>query len=197
MNSSEKNARIVWRTKSVDVTRVIPSRCATSVATVDLPVPVAPPTSTTSGTSSSSQLAGSGGAGRRDGAPSSLAEHLDRELLDPVEVGASAAASRRGPARRGARARTRRATPSPVRDQRARHQALRVRQPRRSPSGSGSQRRRSGITPHHLRLAARRARAARRRGRLARRAARRRCRRTRRRRRARPPPRRRRRSPPP
>ena len=51
MNSSEKNARIVWRTKSVEVTRVMPSRCATSVATVDLPVPVAPPTSTTIGMS--------------------------------------------------------------------------------------------------------------------------------------------------
>ena len=46
MNSSEKNARIVCRTKSVDVTRVIPSRYAASVATVDLPVPVAPPTRT-------------------------------------------------------------------------------------------------------------------------------------------------------
>ena len=55
MNSREKNARIVWRTKSVDVTRVIPSRCATSVATVDLPVPVAPPMSTTIG---SVELAG-------------------------------------------------------------------------------------------------------------------------------------------
>src|SRR4051794_12968432 len=39
--------------KSVDVTRVMPSRCATSVATDDLPVPVAPPTSRTSGRSSS------------------------------------------------------------------------------------------------------------------------------------------------
>ena len=45
MNSREKNARIVCRMKSVDVTRVIPSRCAASVASVDLPVPVAPPTS--------------------------------------------------------------------------------------------------------------------------------------------------------
>ncbi len=51
MNSSEKKARIVWRTKSVDVTRVIPSRQAASVATVDLPVPVAPPISTISGDS--------------------------------------------------------------------------------------------------------------------------------------------------
>jgi hypothetical protein len=38
--------------KSVEVTRVIPSRCATSVATVDLPVPVAPPTSSRIGRSS-------------------------------------------------------------------------------------------------------------------------------------------------
>ena len=46
-----KYARIVWRMKSVDVTRVIPSRWAVSVATVDLPVPVAPPTSRTIGRS--------------------------------------------------------------------------------------------------------------------------------------------------
>ena len=51
-SSSLKNARIVWRMKSVDVTRVMPSRCAASVATIDLPVPVAPPTSRTIGTSS-------------------------------------------------------------------------------------------------------------------------------------------------
>ena len=44
MNAGEKNARIVCRMKSVDVTRVIPSRWAVSVAIVDLPVPVAPPT---------------------------------------------------------------------------------------------------------------------------------------------------------
>ena len=53
MNSCEKNARIVCRMKSVDVTRVIPSRYAISVATVDLPVPVAPPTRITIGRSSS------------------------------------------------------------------------------------------------------------------------------------------------
>ena len=53
MNSCEKNARIVWRMKSVEVTRVIPSRYAISVATVDLPVPVAPPTRMTIGRSSS------------------------------------------------------------------------------------------------------------------------------------------------
>src|SRR5919201_294678 len=45
MKSFEKKARIVWRTKSVEVTRVTPRRYATSVATVDFPVPVAPPTS--------------------------------------------------------------------------------------------------------------------------------------------------------
>ena len=49
-----KSARIVWRTKSVDVTRVIPSRYATSAAIVDLPVPVAPPIRMISGMSSSS-----------------------------------------------------------------------------------------------------------------------------------------------
>jgi hypothetical protein len=53
MNSFEKNARIVWRMESVVVTRVIPSRYADSVATVDLPVPVAPPTSRTIARSSS------------------------------------------------------------------------------------------------------------------------------------------------
>ena len=52
MNRVEKNARIVWRMKSVEVTRVIPSRWAASVATVDLPVPVAPPTGARIGRSS-------------------------------------------------------------------------------------------------------------------------------------------------
>ena len=52
MNSREKNARIVWRMKSVEATRVMPSRWATSAATVDLPVPVEPPISTMIGTSS-------------------------------------------------------------------------------------------------------------------------------------------------
>src|SRR5256885_1340050 len=53
MNSCEKKARIVCLTKSVEVTRVIPSRYAASVATVDLPVPVAPPTRTITGRSRS------------------------------------------------------------------------------------------------------------------------------------------------
>jgi hypothetical protein len=53
MNSWEKNARIVCRMKSVDVTRVMPSRYAISVATVDFPVPVAPPTRIMIGRSSS------------------------------------------------------------------------------------------------------------------------------------------------
>ena len=57
MNASEKNARIVWRMKSVDVTRVMPSRCAASVATVDLPVPVAPPTKSRIGRSSACSAA--------------------------------------------------------------------------------------------------------------------------------------------
>ena len=39
MNFREKKARIVWRTMSVDVTRVIPSRWATSVASGRLPGP--------------------------------------------------------------------------------------------------------------------------------------------------------------
>ncbi len=53
MKSLEKKARIVWRMKSVDVTRVIPKRYASSVATVDFPVPVAPPMKTMIGRSSS------------------------------------------------------------------------------------------------------------------------------------------------
>jgi hypothetical protein len=53
MKSAEKKARIVCLTKSVEVTRVMPSLWATSVATVDLPVPVVPPTSTMIGRSSS------------------------------------------------------------------------------------------------------------------------------------------------
>ena len=53
MNWREKKARMVCRTMSVDVTRVIPILCATSVATDDFPVPVAPPTRSTSGRSSS------------------------------------------------------------------------------------------------------------------------------------------------
>ena len=85
MNSREKNARIVCRMKSVEVTRVIPSRCAVSVASVDLPVPVAPPTSRKTGSSSCCSacrrrsrrivLAGLG-----------LSEHLRRDLRQPVEV---------------------------------------------------------------------------------------------------------------
>ena len=55
MNSGLKKARSVWRTKSVDVTRVTPSRYATSVATVDLPVPVAPPMRTMIGRSRSAR----------------------------------------------------------------------------------------------------------------------------------------------
>ena len=126
MNSGEKNARIVWRMKSVEVTRVIPSRCATSVATVDLPVPVAPPISSTIGTSSDCRSA-SGGAGRSPGRP-------------PPRPSTSRASSRGGrprspsaalgeveldPPRELVRALDRDAG----RDQRARHQALRVRQP--------------------------------------------------------------------
>ena len=56
MNSGEKKARIVCRMKSVEATRVMPSRCATSAATVDFPVPVEPPISTTIGTSSDLQV---------------------------------------------------------------------------------------------------------------------------------------------
>ncbi len=42
---------MVWRTMSVLITRVMPRRCASSVASVLLPTPVAPPMSTMSGVS--------------------------------------------------------------------------------------------------------------------------------------------------
>ena len=51
MSSGAKKARIVWRTMSVPMTRVMPRRCASSVARVLLPTPVAPPMSTMSGVS--------------------------------------------------------------------------------------------------------------------------------------------------
>ena len=51
MRSIEKKARMTWRTMSVEATRVMKSRCATSVASVLLPTPVAPPMRITSGTS--------------------------------------------------------------------------------------------------------------------------------------------------
>ena len=77
--------------KSVEVTRVIPSRWAASVATVDLPVPVAPPTSSRIGRSSAAQ--------RREPAhpeddPSALvlAEQLGGDLLEPLELDRRAAA---------------------------------------------------------------------------------------------------------
>src|SRR5919108_653406 len=69
MNSTEKNARIVWRMKSVDVTRVIPSRYAISVATVDLPVPVAPPIRRMIGRASCCSGRGRPGGGKGGGAP--------------------------------------------------------------------------------------------------------------------------------
>ena len=85
MNSFEKNVRIVCRMKSVDVTRVIPSRCAASVAIVDLPVPVAPPTSRSERLVEPLQ--------RIEPTQSAygprrffLADQLGRELAEPVEV---------------------------------------------------------------------------------------------------------------
>ena len=77
-----KYARIVWRMKSVEVTRVIPSRWAVSVATVDLPVPVAPPTSRTIGRSRACNDASPRKCEttrRPSGSPSTSA----RELLEP------------------------------------------------------------------------------------------------------------------
>ena len=54
MSSWENSARITSRIASVATTRTIPSRVASWVASVDLPTPVAPPISTTSGTCSAS-----------------------------------------------------------------------------------------------------------------------------------------------
>ena len=71
--------------KSVDVTRVIPSRCATSVAIVDLPVPVAPPTSSSSG-SSSRWRASSRRSRRTVRVGRLLADQLRSELAEPVEI---------------------------------------------------------------------------------------------------------------
>ena len=85
MNSGEKNARIVCRMKSVEVTRVMPSRCATSAATVDLPVPVEPPISRMIGTSSDCRSAS---RRRRPTARSRLllAEDLARELVETLDL---------------------------------------------------------------------------------------------------------------
>ena len=86
MYSSAKNARSVWRTTSVDVTRLMPSRYATSVATVDLPVPVAPPISRMIG------LAHAGTCcGRRDSTASSRPSPVDvvrrEDELDAARCG--------------------------------------------------------------------------------------------------------------
>ena len=54
MSSWENSARITSRIASVATTRTIPSRVASWVASVDLPTPVAPPISTTSGTCNAS-----------------------------------------------------------------------------------------------------------------------------------------------
>ena len=109
MNSGEKKARIVWRMKSVEVTRVIPSRCAASVAIVDLPVPVAPPTRRTIGSVELLQRLQPPEPAHRPAALG-LAEHLDGELGEPVEVEPVAPALRQvgvGPPRELVRARRR------------------------------------------------------------------------------------------
>ncbi len=51
MASGVKNARSTWRITSVAITRVMPSRWASIVASVDLPTPAAPPIITISGRS--------------------------------------------------------------------------------------------------------------------------------------------------
>jgi len=54
MASWVKNARSTWRITSVAITRFTPSRAASMDASVDLPTPVVPPITTTSGRSSRS-----------------------------------------------------------------------------------------------------------------------------------------------
>ena len=56
MSSGAKNARMVCRTMSVPMTRVMPMRCASCVARVLLPTPVAPPMRMMSGVSQAAQL---------------------------------------------------------------------------------------------------------------------------------------------
>ena len=140
MNSFEKNARIVWRMKSVDATRVIPSRCATSAASVDLPVPVEPPIRTMIGTSSDCRSASrrSRPTARSPSSSPSVSCGEDAQALG-VD-GALAAfgevdldASRELVGAVGGDA---------DRDQRPRHHALSSTAGRLFPSGSGSPRRR-------------------------------------------------------
>ena len=129
MNSGEKNARIVWRMKSVEATRVIPSRWATSAATVDLPVPVEPPISTMIGTSS---VCRSASRCRRPTArsPSSSPSISAREHVEPLELDRPLATLGEidlDPPRELVRT----VGGNAGRDQRARHHALRIRQARR------------------------------------------------------------------
>src|SRR3954447_24386772 len=85
MNAREKKARIVCRTKSVDVTRVMPKRYASSVATVDLPVPVAPADEDHDRQVELPELLVAAEALDRL-ASLLLAEHVDRERLEPLEL---------------------------------------------------------------------------------------------------------------
>ena len=127
MNSCEKNARIVCRMKSVDVTRVIPSRYAISVATVDLPVPVAPPTRMTIGRSSS-RSSWYRRSCRSASRPSTSPRVAMAMLLEPVELDDVARRAREVVAD-APRERVRAIGRDADRHQRPRHQAARVRQP--------------------------------------------------------------------
>ena len=64
----------------------MPSRCATSAATVDLPVPVEPPISRHDRHVERLQVGIAGAAGRPHVRASSLAEHLARELVEPLDL---------------------------------------------------------------------------------------------------------------
>ena len=154
MNSREKNARIVWRMKSVEVTRVMPSRWATSAATVDLPVPVEPPTKSTIGTSSDCSVGvAAQPARRRPRPPRRRAPRRASSSSRSTSIERAPRSARSSSIRR--RELVRAVGRHAGRDQRARHQPLRVRQPARSPSGSGSPCRRCAHARAPSRAAAR------------------------------------------
>ena len=137
MNSLEKNARIVWRTKSVEVTRVMPSRCAASVASVDFPVPVAPPTSSDDRQIELLERLPAAQPAHRLLAVR-LAEHLDGELGEPVEIEPRAPALARGRPPRAGPARTRASSATPVAISARAIRPFENGSPSSPPSGSGA-----------------------------------------------------------
>ena len=107
-----KKARSTWRITSVAITRLIPSRPASMVASVDLPTPVVPPIRTTSGRSSRPSRV-QARKRRTAVSPSSAWQHLLADRVQALHVQLArrrarrAAARPRAPARTSARARAR------------------------------------------------------------------------------------------